>query len=198
MIELRDIFVSCNPLIDGERWRLIASHPDYAISSVGRVKRINPDRHRRIAATPLAPFIGNHGYLAVTLHRDARQATKLVHRLLCAAFHGPPPSPRHQAAHRDGNRMNNTAANLAWLTPSENNEQKRAHGTMLSGDAHPARIDGSYLARGSRHPNSKLNESAVTAIRADRRAHASIAKSFGVSQSLVSQIKSRRIWRHIP
>lgn len=198
MTELLDIIVSCNPLIDGERWRIISSHPDYAISCAGRVKRVKPDRLGRISDKPLTPVLGNHGYLIVTLHRDAQQSTQLVHRLVCAAFCGPPPSPRHQAAHSDGDRTNNTTSNLAWLTPGENNEQKRGHGTMLIGDAHPARIDGSYLPRGSRHANSKLTDDDVIAIRADQRAHTRIAKSFGVSQSLVSQIKSYRIWRHVP
>jgi len=37
-----------------------------------------------------------------------------MHRLVCAAAHGPPPSPKHVADHRNGNGLDNRASNLVW------------------------------------------------------------------------------------
>jgi len=44
-----------------------------------------------------------------------------VHRLVCAAHCGPPPTPAHsQVHHLDGNPSDNRPENLAWATPSDN------------------------------------------------------------------------------
>ncbi len=43
----------------------------------------------------------------------------------------------------------------------------------------------------------RLADAGVLKIRADKRAHALIAKDFGVDRSTVSQIKRRASWRHI-
>lgn len=52
-----------------------------------------------------------------------------VHRLVAIAFISDPPSPVHQAAHGDGVPGHNAAANLRWATPSENQSDRRTHGT---------------------------------------------------------------------
>lgn len=72
-----------------EEWRVVASHPDYAVSSLGNVKRVQPDRYGRGAGRMMTPVVGNHGYSVVTLHNRGRQRTLLIHRLVCEAFHGP-------------------------------------------------------------------------------------------------------------
>lgn len=43
-----------------------------------------------------------------------------VHRLVCEAFHGPPPSPKSVVIHLDENALNNEAQNLKWGTQKEN------------------------------------------------------------------------------
>jgi len=52
--------------------------------------------------------------------------------------------------------------------------------------------------QGERHPFAKLTATDVLAIRADDRMGRDIATGYGISKSIVSQIKSRQIWRHIP
>lgn len=46
--------------------------------------------------------------------------TETIHTLVCLAFHGPKPTPKHQVAHKDCNKMNNGYLNLRWATPKEN------------------------------------------------------------------------------
>lgn len=44
----------------------------------------------------------------------------LIHRLVCEAFHGPPPMPDSWALHWDDDPTNNRADNLRWGTLPEN------------------------------------------------------------------------------
>ena len=43
-----------------------------------------------------------------------------VHRIVCTAFHGEPPTDQHVVDHIDTNRANNRPENLRWLTRLEN------------------------------------------------------------------------------
>lgn len=43
-----------------------------------------------------------------------------VHRIVCSAFHGAPPSGSHVVDHIDTNRANNRPENLRWVTRLEN------------------------------------------------------------------------------
>jgi hypothetical protein len=43
-----------------------------------------------------------------------------IHRIVCSAFNGPPPTDQHVVDHIDTNRANNRPENLRWLTRLEN------------------------------------------------------------------------------
>ncbi|WP_222869379.1 hypothetical protein ROLI_012190 [Roseobacter fucihabitans] len=43
-----------------------------------------------------------------------------IHRIVCSAFNGPPPSDKHVVDHIDTNRANNRPEKLRWLTRLEN------------------------------------------------------------------------------
>lgn len=45
-----------------------------------------------------------------------------VHRLVCTAFHGPPPFVNAEVDHKDGVKDNNKPSNLKWVTSKENKE----------------------------------------------------------------------------
>lgn len=181
-----------------EEWRVIADFPDYAVSSAGEIKRIFPDaRNHRLTGKPLRWAVNKAGYASVTLcgpngYRNAR-----VNRVVCAAFHGPAPSPDHHAAHNDGNRLNNRADNLRWAIGAENEADKRLHGTARIGERHWSKSMPERRAKGTRHGLAKLTDDQVRAIRADTRFQRTIAADFGVSQRTVNQIKLGRIWRHV-
>lgn len=50
-----------------------------------------------------------------------------VHILVCTAFHGPRPSPKHQVDHINRDRWDNRPENLRWVTPHENQMNNIAH-----------------------------------------------------------------------
>src|SRR5690348_4661929 len=114
-------------MIDGPylgRW-VVGYERLYLVFRDGRVL----DRRGR----GMAVRIDRYGYANVRLSRDGRQRWKKVHRLVCEAWHGPPPSPVHHAAHLDGDCANNCPENLAWATPKENAEHKRLQGRPNGG-----------------------------------------------------------------
>lgn len=165
-----------------EKWRVIAEYPVYAVSDLGRVKRVLPDPRGRIRNVCLKGTITPNGYVQVGLWRDGVQRVAMVHRLVCRAFHGPAPSGRPLAAHGDGDSLNNRASNLRWASHLENEHDKRLHGTV---------------ARGERQGASKLTEADVIAIRNDTRSQRKIAADYGVTQANIYFIIKRKSWAHV-
>lgn len=181
-----------------EEWRVIADFPDYAASSLGKIKRIATDmRSHRLTGKPLKPGVNEAGYESVSLCRDGRSYNRRVNRVICEAFHGEPPSADHHAAHNDGNRRNNRADNLRWVSGVENEADKRVHGTARVGDRHWSKSMPERRARGEGHGKSKLSAEQVLAIRADSRKQREIAASYGVSQRTVWGVKNGHVWGHV-
>lgn len=53
-------------------------------------------------------------------------------------------------------------------------------------------------ATGERHPSHKLSKADVLAVRASSLSHSAEAKRLKVSKSLISHIRARRNWPHVP
>ena len=118
---------SRNGLAGAEAWTPVVGYEGiYAVSSAGQVLSV---RNGRI----MAGVPDSDGYPTVKLYRAGKGTRFKVHRLVCAAFHGPPP-PGYEVAHLDGSKTNACADNLQWCTPSENHAHKRVHGTNRSGE----------------------------------------------------------------
>lgn len=154
-----------------EQWRPILSRPGFAASSRGRIK----GRSGHL----LAQCLTNNGYLYVNA-----SPTTTVNRLVCEAFRGPPPTPQHQAAHRNGKRTDNRPANLRWLTRQENYRDQVRHGTDK---------------RGARHHMAKLTNAQVRAIRKARGklTQVVLAARYGVRDSAISRIQTGQRWSHL-
>lgn len=90
------------------------------------------------------------GYLGVSLWRNNKGKSYPLHQVVAITFHGDRPSPTHHAAHNDGNKRNNSAANISWKTRVENAADKNLHGTDN---------------RGSKNWNAKLDENKVAEMR---------------------------------
>lgn len=200
---------------DAEEWKVVRIAPAYAVSTHGRVRRVVSARTRR-ADTPLTPSPRRHGgYLAVNLRVGARGKTVFLHRLICEAFHGPQPTPDHEVAHFDGDRLNNAATNLRWATRIENAADKDRHGRIRRGDQHPARLGRQRILRGEEHwaknkpdhivrgeaiGTSKLTEEQVREIRSTPHFHGitvRLAEKYGVSNVLIGRILRGLQWGHV-
>lgn len=132
----------------------------------------------------LRPSYAGRGYLKVALCRNHVAVTKYVHDLVAIAFIGSKPEGM-QVRHLDGNKDNNAAHNLAYGTPAEN----AADSVRLG-----------KTTRGERNPMSKLSVSSVRRIRqliASGRTQKRIADQFGIRNSSVSNIRTRKTWAHV-
>lgn len=168
-----------------EEWRVIWDSPSFMVSSFGRVMRIAARRPSHIGNI-IKPWLSKDGYWMVSLYEEDRPKKFQVHRLVCKAFNGHPPSADHQAAHGNGIRTDNRPDNLRWATGKENYADRAMHGT------HP---------NGVRNPRSKLTEADVLEIRRHRRTYGAVTRlsgKFGVTKQTIVSIMAGKIWAHIP
>ena len=95
-----------------EIWKDIQDYEGlYQVSNQGRVKSKNGILHLNT---------NTYGYKHVTLSKNNKQKTVVVHLLVAGAFLDNPLN-KPQINHKDGNKENNTVANLEWVTQIENN-----------------------------------------------------------------------------
>lgn len=117
-----------------------------------------------------APTTG--GYLTVYVSGKTRKVAHVV----AETWIGPRPEGM-EVAHLDGDNQNNNSSNLAYVTHSENERHKTAHGTS---------------AHGERNGRAKLTDEQVKRIREllfKGVNQVDIAISFGITQGYVSAIK---------
>lgn len=101
----------------------------YCVSSDGDVIRQGRARGASVGLT-LKPAVDGRGYANVCLWRGGKQKSEKVHRLVCAAFHGPAPTGRGHVNHKNGVKTDNRAANLEWVSAAENAIHAHATGLM--------------------------------------------------------------------
>lgn len=110
----------------------------------------------------------------------------LAHRIVCEIVHGAPPTPKHEAAHLCGNGSGGCVNphHLSWKNHTENMLDKMIHGTHVEGE---------------RVGSAKIKECHVLEIRATagKMTQRKIAAIYDISQQTVSDIQTRKIWRHI-
>lgn len=165
-----------------EEWRVIADAIDYEVSSAGRLRRRTPG-HLTYAGKEQPGYRRRDGYLWAMLRLSGgSRVTRAIHRIVCAAFHGPPPFVGAQVAHLDGTRTNNAARNLRWKTAKGNADDRELHGRTV---------------RGTRHHEAKIDEDAVRTIRRSTASCTALAAEFGITKSTVSKIRRRLQWRHV-
>lgn len=99
----------------------IPQFENYSIDEEGNVRNDITGKIKK-------PFVNkSNGYLTVDLWKDNTSHKFSVHRLLAEAFI-PNPQNKPTVDHKDGNRKNNSLANLRWATYSEQNSRFSSSG----------------------------------------------------------------------
>lgn len=180
-----------------EEWRPVVGYEGlYEVSSCGRVKSLDRlcESSKRsdqwLKGKILKPKINPHrqNRCTVALNKNGNTSYRYVSRLVLTAFVGAAP-PNHDAAHWDGDPVNNALSNLRWASVSENMADKIRHGTATYG---------------SRNGASLLSEEEVMMIRRLYKResyHVSnakeLAKLFGVSRRVILKIVNNSSWLHV-
>ncbi len=161
------------------KWKTLPIAPNYEISNIGLCRRKTPGQGTRSGALLKGLKIGPPpGYIRYQLRVSRKYITIAANRAVALAFIGPPPFPKAEAAHKDGNSSNNNLGNIKWCSRSENEIQKIYHGTS----------------------RAKLTPKQVKEIRQLKTKNIKqkdIAKIFNISQGRVSRIILRQQWKHI-
>lgn len=161
-----------------EVWKDVVDYEDeYEVSNLGNIRRKSKN-----LATP----ISKHGYQNVSLSKNGKIKTHLVHRVVAKAFLE---NEKEQVNHKDCCKTNNNVNNLEWVSMQENidhaveNQRQRDQG-------------------GENNNMSKLTERDVLFIREmleDGLTAYSIHRDFYPELHLqtIYGIKQRRLWSHI-
>jgi hypothetical protein len=92
----------------------IHNFPEYLVHSDGYVISCKNNKRCRLTGGST-----DHGYPQVTLRHNGIQVSRLIHRLVAEHF-CERPDGSNQVNHKDGNKENNAASNLEWVTAKQN------------------------------------------------------------------------------
>ena len=156
-----------------EQWKIIEAAPRYEISVLGKVRSFCSG-----SARILSPFVQGSGYHQICIFSSPGVPIRpLVHRLVAEAFiENPDELP--QVNHKDGNKLNNAASNLEWVTASEN-------------------LKHSYRS-GIHKPSRKEPKGAVVAL-AEGVPVSHVARRFGMTVTTARRLRNRigaAVWSH--
>jgi len=163
-----------------EIWKdVVDFENEYEVSNLGNVRR--KVQNLKLAISP-------NGYKTLSLSKNGKIITKLVHRLVAEAFIENI-EDKEIVNHKDCNKINNTLENLEWVTHEENMQ-------------HAVDNNRQRNQSGENNNMSKLSETDVLFIRellTDGLSAYEIHKDYfpTLHQQTIYAIKQRRIWNHI-
>lgn len=108
-----------------------------------------------------------------------------AHRLMCELEHGAPPMPQHHAAHNCGQGANGCVnpRHLEWKTGTDNQLDRRAHGTHGNGGGRRKKLT----------PVDVLQIRRAKGIVTQR----DLARIYDVSDASIRGIQTNRYWRNV-
>ena len=174
-----------------ETWKRSPLGPDHVeVSNLGRVRtldRVAPSRRHKQesqlrAGKILSPWVSKVGYLTVSIKEGGKRPKYTVHRLVASAFCDGF-EPGLSVNHIDGDKLNNHASNLEWVTLERNTGMTWETGQSTA-EAHA----------------QKLTIASVSDIKSrirDGEPCAAIAKRYGVSDTMIYSIRSGRRWKSV-
>lgn len=153
-------------------WKYITGYEGmYSISTDGRVYSHTSDKIRKTK-------VNNSGYELISLYKDGKERTLLVHRLVakefCEGF-----EVGLVVNHKDSNKLNNNSSNLEWISQKENIRDNMDRGVFSIKEAHAA----ARLKRKKKVRQSKLCGEFVKEFDSVREA----AAELGVGENHISR-----------
>lgn len=118
-----------------EIWKDVVGYEGwYQVSDLGRVKSLVRMTIRgKYTAARVSKILISHpnskGYPSVTLCRNSKRRTIVIHKLVAQAFI-PNVNSKPQVDHIDGNKQNNKVTNLRWVTCKENSNNPITYNKM--------------------------------------------------------------------
>lgn len=159
-----------------EEWRPVPYGTGYEASSFGRI---------RSSRKVMKPAVINSGHRQVNLTDWPNHKHFLIHRLVAAAFL-PNPEGKSDVNHIDGNKANNRASNLEWMSNGDNQRHS---------------VSAGIRRLGATHHKSKLTDDDVLSIRREVRDSTAtvpeLARRFMISTVQVRNIVQRKSWLHL-
>lgn len=129
--------------------------------------------------------VGKHGYGKLSINNKM----VLAHRIAWEIEHGPIPDGM-DCCHTCDNRRCVNPAHMFIGTRKDN-----MHDASLKG-----RLSRTHQPKGERHGNAKLTDESVRVIRRlamDGASYKSIARIYGVSDTLIRMAVNRQTWKHV-
>lgn len=173
-----------------EIWKDIAGYEGlYKVSSLGNIlslKRSNlvnrkngSHSFQKIHERKLRSHICNGGYLTVSLYnKEVGKKAFLLHRIVAKAFVENPHN-KPTVNHKYGNKLDNRASSLEWLTYEEQIEHAQKNGL-------------------TNYRKSKVfTEQEIIDIRNSKDSFTGIAKKYGVYPTTISNIVKRVSWKKV-
>lgn len=172
-----------------EIWKDIPGYEGlYQASTEGRIrsldKYIQYSNGRQVfhKGKVLKLFERKDGYLKITLHKNVKSKTHLVHRLILTVFDRLP-KEGEEGNHCDGDKSNDCISNLEWVTRIDN----MRHRINILGKSQINR----YVLT-----NGEVKEIKIL-LKQGHLSQREIAKRYNISESVVSGIKLGKAWRNI-
>ena len=161
-----------------EQWVPVYKWEDsHVISSYGRIRRVNG----KCLKTGLNP----RGYPIIKLSDKGKRKTVTLHGAVTKSFFGPLPTGK-QTRHLNNDKTNSFLYNLAYGTQSENEADKKLHGTNVYGEKDGASILTDKLVMEARERY------------AGGETQASIGEDIGVDSTTISLAVLGKTWKHLP
>ena len=132
----------------------------------------------------------NDEYLRVNLRKSGKPSVWLVHRLVAEAF-VPKQKGKTEVNHKDGNKHNNAANNLEWVTASENQQHALRTGLRKLNDPSHSKKVGVY------NPEGTLCDTYPSVAEAQRKTGLSLCAIYNRCNGRVAKPLHGCVWRYI-